>query len=120
VLQRPSTRARRRAGLLAYDETVDYGEDDCPRCGTTFDVEKTRASFDHYYADSAGWKWDDLQQRLCRECAESDVETRWMDGKLDAADGPPPSADEMADVMKRFGVGHGVARSRRGFWRFRG
>jgi hypothetical protein len=71
-----------------------------PRCGTTFDVEATRADFDHYYADSAGWKWDDLPQRLCRECAESDVETRWMDGTLDAADGPPPSADEMAGVMK--------------------
>ena len=79
---------------------VDHGEEDCPRCGTTFDVEETRAGFDHYYADSAGWKWDDLTQRLCRECAESDVETRWMDGRLDAADGPPPSADVMANVMK--------------------
>lgn len=99
---------------LRTPEAVGHGEADCPRCGTTFDVEETRAGFDHYYAESAGWKWDDLPQRLCRECAESDVETRWMDGTLDAADGPPPSADEMADDIRRLGLANEPAQPSQG------
>jgi hypothetical protein len=100
---------------------MGIGQEICPGCGMTYDVEETRAGFDHNYADSAGWKWDDLPQRLCRECAERDAEDRWMAGELEAADGPPPSADRMADLMKRFGIGEGDARSGHGFWkRFRG
>lgn len=83
---------------------MGYGEEDCPRCGTTFNVEETRANFDHHYAGSAEWKWDDLPERLCWNCADEDVLSRWKDGTLVAADGPPPSAEESADMMRRFGL----------------
>ena len=80
---------------------MDYGEEDCPRCGTAFDVAETRANFDRYYSGSAEWKWDDLPERMCSECADTDVEDRWMAGTLDAADGPPPSEEAMKDVWKK-------------------
>ena len=108
------TPLRTPAGTIGSRQRV------CPECGETYDVEETRAGFDHYYADSSGWKWDDLPQPLCRECAERDAEARWMAGTVEAADGPPPSEDRMAELMKRFGIGQGDAGSRGGFWdRFR-
>lgn len=65
---------------------------DCPRCGTKFDLDQARASFNHYYAGSADWDYDsDVSGPLCWDCAEDDVATRWMDGTLKAADGDPPA-----------------------------
>lgn len=65
---------------------------DCTRCGTEFDVDEVRSRFNHYYAGSADWDYDrDVAAHICLDCAEEDVENRWMDGKLNAADGDPPT-----------------------------
>lgn len=73
----------------------------CDHCGSGFDLQTVKAQFDHYYAGSADWKYDQvIYGRLCRDCADTDVENRWMAGTLEAADGPPPGPDEMPDVMK--------------------
>jgi hypothetical protein len=82
---------------------VNDGKERCAGCRKIFDVEEARRGFNHYYADSAKWKWDDLPQRLCRDCAEEEVEARWMAGDLAAADGPPPSAERMKELSRRFG-----------------
>ncbi|GGA40658.1 hypothetical protein [Psychrobacillus lasiicapitis] len=63
----------------------------CPRCGEHFNVSETRSWFNYYYSGSAEWNYDnDLSERLCKDCAEDDVNSRWMDGTLKAADGDPP------------------------------
>lgn len=67
----------------------------CPRCGKHFKVSETRSGFNHYYNGSAEWDYDnDLLERLCEDCAEDDVESRWMDGTLKAADGDPSPEDQ--------------------------
>ncbi|MFL5910096.1 MAG: hypothetical protein ACJ768_05945 [Gaiellaceae bacterium] len=108
------TPLRTPAGAMGSGQRV------CPECGRTYDVDETRAGFDQYYADSAGWKWDDLPQPLCRECAQTDAEARWSAGELEAADGPPPSEERTAELMERFGIGQGDTGPGGGFWkRFR-
>lgn len=78
---------------------------ECSSCGTSFDVDEARASFNHYYSGSAAWQYDvDAAGGLCWNCASDDAESRWMDGTLKAADGDPPPADHMEALMKRLGL----------------
>ena len=80
-----------------------FGDTLCDRCGDTFDLEEVSADFDHYYAGSSDWKYDQvISERLCGDCAETDAEDRWMAGTLEAADGPPPSADVMKPILRKF------------------
>lgn len=69
----------------------------CSQCGNTFVLEEARRGFDHYFSESAKWNYDELftGQDLCWDCADTEASTRWMNGLLEAADGPPP-ADEQA------------------------
>jgi hypothetical protein len=101
--------------LSTPDGVMGPGQRVCPECGRTYNVDQARAGFDRANADSTEWKWDDLPQPLCQECAQTDAEARWTAGKLESADGPPPSPERQAELMERFGIGEGNARSRGGF-----
>jgi len=81
-----------------------FGDTLCDRCGDTFDLEEVRGDFDHHYAGSSNWTYDQVVSgRLCASCAEDDATSRWMSGQLDADDGPPPSGSEMADAWRIIG-----------------
>ena len=63
----------------------------CANCGEHFDRDDVRSKFNHYYSGSSNWDYDShTPGNLCFDCAEDYCETAWMDGDLDADDGPPP------------------------------
>ena len=68
----------------------------CPGCFQTYDLDEAKASFDDQYGGSSDQKYDVVvPMHMCADCASEDADARWMDGELESADGPPPSADEM-------------------------
>lgn len=77
----------------------------CPHCFEPFDLDEAVARFDSNYIGSAEWKYYDVfpTERLCFDCAETEADSRWMKGELAAADGPPPSADELKDAWRNVG-----------------
>jgi hypothetical protein len=80
---------------------------ECPRCFQIFDLDEAKASFNHQYSGSADWQYDDvISEPVCASCASTEADKRWMQGGLEAADGPPPSGDQLASIvtsiLKRF------------------
>jgi hypothetical protein len=67
---------------------------ECPRCFQTFDLDEAKTSFNHQYSGSADWQqYDDvISEPVCADCASTEG--------LEAADGPPPSGDQLANVVK--------------------
>ncbi len=77
---------------------------ECPRCFQTFDLDEARASFNHQYSGSSDWQYDAvISEPLCWDCASTDADERWMEGTLEAADGPPPSPSELKKLRRRLG-----------------
>jgi hypothetical protein len=73
----------------------------CPRCFQTFDLDEAKTSFNHQYSGSADWQYDDvISEPVCADCASTEADERWMNRGLEAADGPPPSGDQLANVVK--------------------
>lgn len=63
----------------------------CANCGEDFDRDDVRSKFNHYYSGSSNWDYDsNTPGDLCLECALDYCESAWIDGNLDADDGPPP------------------------------
>lgn len=74
---------------------------ECPRCFQMFDLDEAETSFNHYYSGSADWQYDDvISEPMCADCASTEADERWMNRGLKAADGPPPSGDQLANAVK--------------------
>ena len=74
---------------------------ECPRCFQTFDLDEAKTSFNHQYSGSADWQYDDvISEPVCAECASTEADERWMNGGLEAADGLPPSGDQLPSAIK--------------------
>ena len=64
----------------------------CASCGIQFDKSEARTRFILYFSGSSNWDYDrDTPGNLCFDCAEDYCDNAWMDGDLDADDGPPPA-----------------------------
>ena len=76
----------------------------CTRCSQSYDLDESKASFDHYYAGSSDWKYDDVVSTdMCADCASEDADDRWTAGELDAADGSPPLSGDLGDAWRKIG-----------------
>lgn len=71
----------------------------CANCGKRFSKDEARSMFNHYFSGSSNWDYDaNTPGDLCFDCAIDHCSFAWMDGDLDADDGPPP--EDLAAIWR--------------------